>query len=415
MSSLLVIPLRWEHIDQSFLARAAEAAAPSRVVYVSDQSDQTRRFEYFDLFSSRIYQSRIPVEVVVQAIEEYSNSRVVVRNYIEPGNICVIYSRKSTNHTFIAQLGDTHHIHGAIDYISDFLSCCRHDIVFSLSNPLHAWLFSDKAEYAVSLPAYLLESVVYHLPLEIADRPGVAGICIDLTKYQYNRTKVVRRILRSEILECVTFYRYTQDRQSYMKILRDLDFSIIPSLSGQVSPQIYFALSQGAVPVVDSRIIGESMWSINAALAKCCVSIEYFMRHPIDKLPDLKAAYLPNIAQWQENCLQFQKSFGNEFSVLLKMTDNAWLHQYCHLYPALSPEQSHKAREVVDSVLSACKKTESLTVFIDKTLALLDPLYISAIYACLYQVPHLSIRIGSACGGSNVCLMEGIILSFFRG
>lgn len=184
-------------------------------------------------------------------------SNIVLRNYLEPGNffVCDSYGHASLHYCVI---GDTHHLSQSLTWCLDRLRHLKPHFFFSRSNPQHAILLAQclersyglQTEYAAA-PDYLLVEPET-LSIQKHERATHdALLCISNLQFQLGRKRLIKKLLcLPDLLASTHFFSFLPE-----SCFRDLLFAsrylLIPSINGQVSPQIFYAISHGCLPVVD--------------------------------------------------------------------------------------------------------------------------------------------------------------------
>lgn len=186
---------------------------------------------------------------------------IILRNYIEVGNFFLtdIFHQSSLNYSV---LGDTHHIPSSLEWCLKVLLKVRPALFYSRSNPHHALLLHhillDNFNLNIpfcSAPDYLLVDPSLCAQSN-SSVDNSALLCVSNLKVQSGRRRLLLRILKStSLLSNFYFFNFTASEESFRHLLSSHTHLVIPSINGQISPQIFYGISHKCLPIVDSHSI----------------------------------------------------------------------------------------------------------------------------------------------------------------
>ena len=137
------------------------------------------------------------------------------------------------------------------------LSFLKPHFFFSRSNPHHAILIAQCLQRSFGLaidhsaaPDYLLVQpevdIQTHIPINYE-----AVSCISNLQFQSGRRRLVKKLLCNPyILDRIHLFDFMPESDFRHLLLSSL-YLLIPSINGQISPQIFYALSNHCLPIVD--------------------------------------------------------------------------------------------------------------------------------------------------------------------
>ena len=194
---------------------------------------------------------------VFRGVDHESLSSVVLRNYLELGNFFV-GDQSGHASLYYCVIGDTHHLPQSLAWCLDCLRCLKPHFFFSRSNPHHAILlaqclkrsFGLEIEYSAAPDYLLFQPQPVSADHHEGDRQD-AIFCISNLQNQLGRRRLIRKLLIApNLLSATQFFEFLSE-SGFRDLLYTSRCLLIPSINGQVSPQIFYAISHGCLPVVD--------------------------------------------------------------------------------------------------------------------------------------------------------------------
>ena len=184
-------------------------------------------------------------------------SNIILRNYVEIGNF-QITDRFSLSSLHYCVLGDTHHLPNSLTWCFNSLVHLKPQIFFSRSNPTHALLLDQclrishclQIEYCAA-PDYLLVQSQNIDTLINKKYPINAALCISNLRVQLGRRRLIKKLLISPLLLELTKFFDFMPENSFRRLLDQSSYLFVPSINGQISPQIFYALDRECSPIVD--------------------------------------------------------------------------------------------------------------------------------------------------------------------
>ena len=214
----------------------------------------------------------------------------MLRNYLEINNLFV--SDKWIVQPHYCVIGDTHHLPHSLEWSLHCLSFLKPHFFFSRSNPHHAILIAQCLQRSFGLaidhsaaPDYLLVQpevdIQTHIPINYE-----AVSCISNLQFQSGRRRLVKKLLCNPyILDRIHLFDFMPESDFRNLLLSSL-YLLIPSINGQISPQIFYALSNHCLPIVDCFLCNTLLSSILASILGSLDSTLLALSFPPD-LPDL--------------------------------------------------------------------------------------------------------------------------------
>ena len=243
-------------------------------VVICNSSSIQRKENYRFLPIGR--RNEIDLSEIIDALEPAGQVRIVLRNYLEPGNI-VITDYSGNAYLSYVILGDTHHIAGSLSYCFFWVKQLKPDVVSSLANPIHLGIFKPVASRLTTYPYQVYMSRHTIKPLGVCDKREFSiALCGTLDSYHPSRTRLVRQLVRSaRYLDSIHIFARQISGKAYLSELRRAYGCVIPSINQQVSPQIYYSLQVRTIPIVDCKAQLSSSQSLRQ-LASVCLSCKDF-------------------------------------------------------------------------------------------------------------------------------------------
>lgn len=279
-------------------------------IYLSTSDPLNERCVYLSK-ALQLLESSIPKSLL-------SNKKIVARNYLEPGNIFLLDDLKISDFSY-AVIGDTHHVRNSFSYSHHICDKFRFDLITSLANPNHLCAFKPYSDIIIEYPVFGFGGLeLAYESLRLLDFHSFSSnflfsCCCSLPKWQIGRISYIRELISdSNLLENTYLFEHSHDQSLYIKNLRNAHMSIVPSLNGQLSPQITSSLLSGRLPVVDSpNIFGSSP---SHQLTKG-ISVYRFASDYISESKNLICNicdYTDRSVCWLNDCIDHLLSFPNE-------------------------------------------------------------------------------------------------------
>ena len=153
---------------------------------------------------------------------------------------------------------DTHHLAHSLSWCFECLVRLRPTIFFSRSNPHHAILLANslKLTYGLEIPHIAAPDYLLIQPESPVIKPSVplehsAILCISNLQYQLGRRRLIHRLLNCPSLISFTHFFDFIPESNFRSLLSSSRYIFVPSINGQISPQIFYALSHQVLPIVD--------------------------------------------------------------------------------------------------------------------------------------------------------------------